>query len=87
MTCRYAFQFRCPSFALGLLVTLLVIGCGSGVDINFSNRLIGAGGELVVAEDVAWVVEDPTLSDDEKRIVLRDLGIEDEELIDALLTR
>jgi len=47
---------------------------------------MGAGGETIVAEDVNAIVADPNLSDDEKRAALRDLGIEDEKLIDALLT-
>lgn len=61
-------------------------GCGFSVSTDFAGRLMGAGGETIVAEDVNAIVADPNLSDDEKRAALRDLGIEDEKLIDALLT-
>jgi len=70
--------------ALGVATSSL--GCGSAVSPEFSNRLIGASGELVVSEDVATILDDPNLNGDEKRAALRDLGIEDEQLIDALVT-
>jgi len=67
-------------------VASLTWSCGVSVPSDFANRLIGSGGELVVAEDVDAIVQDVGLTNDEKRAALRDLGIEDEELIDALLT-
>ena len=71
--------------ALGM-AGLLCAGCGTTVSTDFPNRLIGADGQTIVLEDVEVIVEDGGLSDDEKRAQLRDLGIEDEVLIEALLT-
>jgi len=63
----------------------LCCGCGNAVQIDFPNRLIGADGQLVVLEDIEEIAQDPDLTDDQRRQRLRDLGIEDEELIEALL--
>jgi hypothetical protein len=72
--------------AILFVTALLGCGCGAGVSADFANRLIGADGELIAAEEVDAIVADPNLTDDEKRDALRDLGVEDEELINALLT-
>lgn len=74
------------SSALLFVTVHLAGGCGVVVPADFANRLIGADGELIVAEDVDAIVADPNLTDEEKRDALRDLGVEDEELINALLT-
>ncbi len=77
--------------SIGLGVTLLampsclVAGCRSGA-VEYANRLIGADGQLFSVEDLEAIANDGDLTDDEKRQAFRDLGIEDEELIDALLT-
>lgn len=65
--------------------TCLSGGCGSSVQ-EYANRLIGADGQVFTVEDLEAISGDPNLSDDEKRQAFRDLGIEDEKLIDALLT-
>lgn len=74
------------SLAILCSAALFTCGCGVGGPAEFAGRLIGAGGELIVAEDVDAIVQDFNLTDNEKRAALRDLGIEDEKLIDALLT-
>ena len=61
-------------------------GCGSLAPTMFPNQLVGADGRPIVLDDVETIVNDTGLSDDQKREQLRELGIEDEELIDALLT-
>ena len=71
--------------ALGL-AGLLCAHCGTDLTGRYSHRLIGADGQTFVLEDIQVIVDDPHLTNDEKRSELRDLGIEDEELIEALLT-
>ena len=61
-------------------------GCGTVVTTNYANRLVGADGQLIVLDDVQEIVGNPNLDEEEMRQRLRDLGIEDEELIEALLT-
>jgi len=61
-------------------------GCGSGATTTFPNQLVDADGKPVVLDDIEAIVNDTALSEDEKRVQLRELGIEDEQLIDALLT-
>ena len=68
---------------IGALV--LNAGCGTVTTSDFPNRLLGAQGQRIVVEDIEMIVRDPTLNDDQKRAGLRDLGIEDEKLITALL--
>jgi hypothetical protein len=66
-------------------LTCAAAGCRSGF-IDFPNRLIGSDGQLFTLEDLEAIADDPNLSTQEKRQAFRDLGIEDETLIDALLT-
>jgi len=63
----------------------MATGCQSGT-VEYANRLIGADGQLFTVEDLEAIAHDNTLSEEEKRQAFRDLGIEDEELIQALLT-
>ena len=76
--------------SIGLGITLLampsclVAGCRSGV-VEYANRLVGADGQLFSVEDLEAISSDADLTDDQKREAFRDLGIEDEELIEALL--
>jgi hypothetical protein len=60
-------------------------GCGTTIATDLPNRLYGADGQPIVLEEIEAIVRDPDLGDDEKRAQLRDLGLEDEELITALL--
>ncbi|MCH7808032.1 MAG: hypothetical protein IIB60_02300 [Planctomycetes bacterium] len=61
-------------------------GCGvASVMTDFPNRLVGAQGQEFVLEDLEAIATHPNMSDDRKRDRFRELGIEDEKLIDALL--
>jgi hypothetical protein len=71
--------------ALGL-AALLCSHCGTDISAESPNRLYGAEGQSFVLEDIGAIVNDRHLTDDQKRSQLRDLGIEDEDLIEALLT-
>lgn len=74
---------------LGLIVTAVALlawsGCGTAITRNYSNRIIGADGQVITLDPIQRIVDDPNLDDDGRRQHLRDLGIEDEELIEALL--
>ena len=72
-----------PYLLLGSMVC--ISSCGVAPRTDFPNRLIGADGQEFVLEDLAAIANDARLSDDEKRQAFRDLGLEDEELITALL--
>ena len=61
-------------------------GCGSGAPTTFPHQLLAADGHAILLDDVKVIVNNTDLTDDDKRAQLRELGIEDEELIDALLT-
>ena len=61
-------------------------GCGNNVPTVFPHSLLGADGRAIVLDDLEAIVDDDDLTDDEKRSQLRELGLQDEELIDALLT-
>ena len=63
-----------------------ITGCGSGAPTTFPNQLVDAEGVPILLDDIEATVNDSNLNEDEKRAQLRELGIEDEELIDALLT-
>jgi hypothetical protein len=60
-------------------------GCGLNQSSDYPHRLIGADGQLFFLEDLEEIANDPDLTDDEKREQFRELGLEDEKLIEALL--
>jgi len=79
---------RLCHFGFAAAVTLCVAvvgGCQSGVT-GSANRLVGADGQRFTVQDLQSIANDPDLTDDGKRQAFRDLGIQDEKLIDALLT-
>ncbi|MCH8199067.1 MAG: hypothetical protein IIA54_03235 [Chloroflexi bacterium] len=59
--------------------------CGAVNITEFPNAVIGSAGQRLLLEDIEAIVSDVTLTDDQKRAGLRDLGLEDEKLIEALL--
>ncbi|RME39049.1 MAG: hypothetical protein D6788_06245 [Planctomycetota bacterium] len=71
---------------LALLCPLLLTGCGSGIFAPVARTLTDPTGQPIYLDDVEAIVRNPDLTEDEKRRQLRDLGIQDEKLIDALLT-
>ena len=68
------------------LVLSVAAGCGSGAPATFTNQLLAADGHAILLDDVKAIVNNNDLTDDDKRAQLRDLGLNDEKLIDALLT-
>ena len=69
-----------------LMGTMVWPGCGSAIVPDFPHQIIGTDGSPITLIEVEVIVNDPDLNDDEKRDALRELGVEDEKLIDALLT-
>ncbi len=95
-TCRYRCHYNAATMLLRLpqraataflvsMVFALPLACRSTVT-TFPNQLRDASGNAILLDDVEAIVNDAELTEDEKREQLRELGIEDEELIDALLT-
>jgi hypothetical protein len=67
-----------------LLATLAIGGCGAMVT-DYPNRLIGVDGQGFYLEDLEEIAGNENLTDDEKRERFRELGIQDDDLIEALL--
>ncbi|MCO6437429.1 MAG: hypothetical protein J5J06_10110 [Phycisphaerae bacterium] len=68
-----------------LLAGIQLPGCGTAYVADYPNALTSADGRVIVLGDVQAIVDDGSLSESEKREALRGLGIEDEQIIDALL--
>lgn len=62
-------------------------GCGilTYQRTEFPDQLVGANGEDILLDDLNDILNDPNLDAEGKRQALRDLGIEDEDLLDAIL--
>jgi len=68
------------------LLAALGAGCGTVPASTFSNSVVGTNGQVILFDDLKEIAADPNLPDDEARKqAFRDLGIEDEKLIEALL--
>jgi len=78
---------RCirPLVVAGLLA---LTGCGvlAARRTTFPASETTSTGQTLTVEDIEAIVNDTLMTDDEKRQALRDLGIEDDVLIEALLT-
>ena len=72
--------------SLLLSLALVPAGCGSVPTTLFASRLLDGDGNPIVLENVLDIVGDDGLSEEEQREALRHLGIDDEKLIDGLLT-
>jgi hypothetical protein len=59
-------------------------GCGNSPEI-YPTQILQPDGSPLYVEDVQAIINDDTLTDEEKAQQIRDLGIEDEELIRAIL--
>ncbi len=68
-----------------IFMFLPAASCTSFGPNSFPHQLLTADGQAIYLDEVQTIVDDPDLSDDEKRQSLRDLGIEDEMLINSLL--
>jgi len=78
-------RFRLLVAASLLLAATFGTGCGSAVPTIYAHRVVGAEGQAIDLDEVRKIVTDPGLNDVERRQALRDLGFEDEILIEALL--
>lgn len=72
-------------FAVSLGATMGGCGFNASADINYPAALRDADGNIILLEEVEEIVNDGELTDDEKRTALEELGIEDPDIIDALL--
>lgn len=73
----------------GLLGGMLACaGCGAFTarPTELANPETGENGEPLLLDDIEAIATDMDLTDQEKREALQDLGIEDEDLLDAFLT-
>ena len=71
--------------SLLLLAALAIGGCGAIVMTDHPNRFIGVDGQEFYLEDLEEIAGNENLTDDEKRERFRELGIQDDDLIEALL--
>ena len=80
--------------SIAALLTLIGVGCAitSGCGIlnlqrtSFPFAATNEDGAALFTEDIQEILTDPNLTTEEKREALRDdVGIEDEDLLDALL--
>ena len=80
-------RYRHVAVWVGLAGAACVVlpGCGGIQQAEYANRLVGADGQLFTVDDLEAIANDPDLDEDAKRDAFRALGIEDQELIDALL--
>jgi hypothetical protein len=73
-----------------LLVGLMLIQAGCGLltyrKPDFENAETGDDDQVYVLDDLRDIANDEDLTTEEKREAYRELGIEDADLIDSLLT-
>lgn len=71
--------WACATASLGLF------GCGFTTQ-GSPYRELGASGQNIVLDDVRAILSNADLTTDQKRTELRNLGLTDEDLLDALLS-
>ena len=71
---------------LAIMVLPTLSACGNLLVPPLPNAVVNAGGQRITLDQITDIVNDNALGDDDKRQALRDLGIEDEDVIDILLT-
>ena len=75
-----------PRITIFAALALTLLGaCGTINIAEYANSLIGADGQPIFLDDIRAITSDGALSDEQQRTQLRDLGLEDEKLIDALV--
>ena len=74
--------------SLAICITALAsqVGCTSLPSTDFTHCLRDPQGQCILLDDIQLILNDTSKNTDEKRDALRNLGIEDEKLIDALLS-
>ena len=70
---------------MGIVASSQTAGCGV-LPWYFANAITDPNGNPVTLSQIFEIASDPDLSADEKRQALRDLGIDDEDVIDLLLS-
>ncbi|UCF33245.1 MAG: hypothetical protein JSV78_13020 [Phycisphaerales bacterium] len=70
-----------------LCIAGTLLGCGSSImnPLSLPNRLYGKDGQVFYLDDLEDIANDPTLTEEQKKQAFRDLGIQDERLVEALL--
>ena len=68
------------------LAAFAIGGCGAVSVTDYPARLVGADGQEFFLDDIEEIAGHPSMTDDQKREQFRELGIRDEELIEALLS-
>lgn len=70
-----------------MLLTLMPVACGTDIfgPAPATLRENGANGETLVLDELEAIARDPDLTEDQKRQRFQEMGIEDPDLIDALL--
>ena len=75
-----------------LILTFTLLFAAAGCEVLtyertvFPEAFVGADGQGILRDDIRAIVIDANLDEDAKRQALRDLGIEDEDLLDAFLS-
>ncbi len=77
--------YRSGLLSCSLLVVVFAAGCGILERDLFPNQAVNDDGEPLFIEDLQEVTQDFSRPDQTMRNNLLDLGIENEELIDALI--
>jgi len=86
MTTMGMFMRRVRPLVAAALLALAGCGVLAARRTSFPASETTATGQTLTVEDIEAIVNDTLMTDDEKRQALRDLGIEDDILIEALLT-
>lgn len=71
---------------VGLCLALVFAAVHTGCTPVYDQALIGADGQPVTNEQILEIVSDSSLTEDEQRDALRELGITDDQLIEVLIT-
>ncbi len=77
--------YRRPVGTLVMLVALISVCMGGGCQPPYPYLLKGSDGQPIEMTQITEITTDTELTDDEKREALRNLGIDDELLIDLLI--
>lgn len=82
-------QLSARRIKLSLIASAVFLLGGCGVftarNLDFETAETGEDGQVYVLDDLRDIAQDTDLTEDEKRQAFNDLGIEDEDLITALL--
>lgn len=77
-------SIRQSVFGLIVCGAAALLGCGNDFRV-YPTQVMGSDGSPIYVEELLEIAEDASLTEEEQAQRLRDLGIEDEELIRAIL--